>query len=409
MQVEHNSFLGLLKQNPDKYPICLFSGNEDEKYIIPYKPTLIAKWQASSYTPAEFLTIIDEYQKKNKKRGEGLIMYLSFEAGLVIQGIIEEDDCSLYGLIYHYNNHLLYSRTEASLEIIPDKDIDVGDCTTYSSSNCRFTTIQKTERSIYNSWVDDALQKIAEGDFYQVNLAIKIELQSKDTLDLISVFERSLTYNPAPYSLLFNTKELKLVSSSPEFLFKHRAGKVWTAPIAATFSAANYGKLETFLQSEKESAEHLMLVDLERNDLSIASETKNINVKNYRNIKHLSKVSHLESIIEADAKNIKFSSLINTLFPGGSISGCPKNTVLKYINKKENFHREFYTGGVGYIDSANTICFNILIRTMQIFIHKVQFFVGSGIVHDSSCNGEWEEIYQKSKGIYRSLFKKQHA
>ena len=378
------------------YPICLFDGWVEDSYLLPKQPKLVAKWQGRSHTAKSFFTILDKFQHKKKKRKEGMVVYLTFEAGLVIQGIVKPSGSTLYGLLYSYDDYKRCTYITNHGKNTPSTEHINTKCYSYK-------VIQKTTKKEYKKWFDKAKVSIMEGDMYQVNLSNQIIASSQYRVNPNSLFLSALAKNPASYSAMLNTKEIQLVSSSPEYLFKYMNNTATTCPIGGTYSPEVYGTVANFLKSKKETAEHLMLVDLERNDISKIPGSYNTRVSNYRNLKKLANITHLESEIKNTIPNAYFSQLLYALFPGGSISGCPKRAVLKFIYMNETHPRDFYTGGVGYINSRNNFCFNILIRSMKISNNNIIYYSGSGVVYDSVFSSEWKEIMKKTMGFKKTI------
>ena len=150
--------------------------------------------------------------------------------------------------------------------------------------------------------------------------------------------------------------------------------------------------------SKKDKAEHLMIVDLLRNDIGKISKYGGVKVSNMFNIKSFNTVHQMISCIEGDLKNnIKESDIIKALFPGGSITGAPKESAMKIIDKLENYSRDIYTGSIGYINDKGDLKFNIAIRTMILENNNGIYPVGGGIVWDSDAEDEWNETKIKSE------------
>ncbi len=247
---------------------------------------------------------------------------------------------------------------------------------------------------------------IKEGDIYQANFTSRFELSSP--LTPFEVYENLRKLNPAPYSAYLNFGNYQILSSSPERMFKIDSDKISTSPIKGTIALGNTTtkqktNLETLLNSEKDKAELLMIVDLMRNDLGKIAQTGTVNVDSLFKPEIYSSLIHLVADISAKLKNdISFSNIIDAIIPGGSITGAPKKRAIEIINELEETPRFVYTGSIGYMTKEKSD-FNIAIRTIyhkddSYFIHA-----GGGIVADSDPDKEYDEMLLKAKNLFKAV------
>jgi len=267
--------------------------------------------------------------------------------------------------------------------------------------------IPTTDKAQFIEAVEKIKAYIAAGDVFQVNLS---QRQQKNT-DITGheLYEWLRLFNPSPYMGYFSTPELQLVSASPELLVEVRDGILATRPIAGTRRRGRtIEEEERFVQelltSEKEKAEHIMLVDLERNDLGRVSKYGTVKVKELMVIERYSHVMHLVSQIEGELQQHKDCyDVIAATFPGGTITGAPKIRTMEIIEELEPVRRGIYTGSLGWIDYCGDMELNIIIRTM--LLHQGQAYVqaGAGVVIDSNPEREYYESLNKAKALWKAL------
>jgi anthranilate/para-aminobenzoate synthase component I len=255
----------------------------------------------------------------------------------------------------------------------------------------------------YIEMVERAKLYIEEGDIYQANLSQRFETAFKG--EAFDLYENLRRVNPSPFSGYLKMGDLTLVSSSPERLVKIEKGILETRPIAGTRPRGRNieedNQLATeLLLNEKEQAEHLMLVDLERNDLGRICEYGSVQVTDQMFVEQYSHVSHIVSNIRGTLKpDITFKEILEAVFPGGTITGCPKIRCMEIIDELEPVARGPYSGSFGYIGFADTIDLNIIIRTILLKGDKAYFHVGAGIVADSIPAKEYQETLDKAAAM----------
>ena len=272
-------------------------------------------------------------------------------------------------------------------------------------------------RDAYLDRVLRCQEYIAAGDIYQANLSHRFTLQPPSTYHdgtdrqryEQELYQRLQAVNPSPFSGLIHFDDVTLISSSPERLVRLHDRQADTRPIAGTrprgFDARDDQRLiGELLASEKERAEHLMLVDLERNDLGRVCQFGSVHVDKYMAIEQYSHVNHIVSHISGALKPDATSfDLIRALFPGGTITGVPKIRCMEIIEELEPVRRGPYTGSFGYISWNGDLDLNIVIRTLVWCAGKGYLQVGAGIVADSDPAKEYEETLQKAQAFFSAL------
>ncbi len=254
--------------------------------------------------------------------------------------------------------------------------------------------------------VEKVQQYISQGDVFQVNLSVR-QSQAIDVAAL-AVYEQLRVLNPSPYMGYFHTPDYQLVSGSPELLIKKKGKDVSTRPIAGTRSRGRDEKEDLelaneLIENEKERAEHVMLVDLERNDLGRVCEYGSVEVNEFMVIEKYSHVMHIVSNVQGEIADDKDGfDLIDAVFPGGTITGAPKVRTMEIIEELEPVTRGPYTGSFGWINFNGDLELNIIIRTMIVKDGKAHVQAGAGIVIDSNPKSEYEESLKKAFALWKA-------
>ena len=247
--------------------------------------------------------------------------------------------------------------------------------------------------------VKRAKEYIAAGDIYQANLSQRFEAKLKE--HPFDIYKRLRQINPSPFASYFDFGDLKIVSCSPERLIKLENGLAETRPIAGTRPIT--ATAEELLLDPKERAEHIMLVDLERNDLGKVCEYGSVCVSENMITEKYSHVIHIVSNVKGKLRKDKTKfDLIKAMFPGGTITGCPKIRSMEIIEGLEPVKRGIYTGSIGYI-MPNKMDLNIAIRTIVIKNDAAYIQVGAGIVADSDPEREYQETLHKAQAMFEAL------
>jgi len=280
----------------------------------------------------------------------------------------------------------------------------------FKFANQNFTSelISNFTKEEYIRAVQKAREYIEAGDIYQVNLSQQFSCETDK--HPIEIYSRSRENNPAQFSALICVNQNQwILSSSPELFIDLNKGKVITKPIKGTIRRGNSAEEDEELKiklfnSEKDSAELLMITDLERNDLGKVSKPRSVKVNSLKKIESYASVHHLVAEIESELEDGKdIFDLINAMFPGGSITGAPKKRSMEIIDELEKCKRGVYTGSIGFIDLSGNAKFNISIRTIVYDNRKLYLSLGGGIVYDSDPEKEFEETLHKGKKIFESV------
>ncbi len=247
---------------------------------------------------------------------------------------------------------------------------------------------------------------ISQGDVFQVNLSVR---QSRPIqIEAMEIYEQLRSLNPSPYMGYFHTPDYQLVSGSPELLIKKKGSEVSTRPIAGTRSRGKDHEEDLklaseLIENEKERAEHVMLVDLERNDLGRVCKYGTVTVDEFMVIEKYSHVMHIVSNVKGQIEEDKNAvDLIDAVFPGGTITGAPKVRTMEIIEELEPVTRGPYTGSLGWINFSGDLELNIIIRTMLVKEGKAHVQAGAGIVIDSNPKNEYKESLKKAIALWKA-------
>jgi anthranilate synthase component 1 len=262
-------------------------------------------------------------------------------------------------------------------------------------------------RDEFETHVKTAKDYIAAGDIYQVVLSQRFE--ATVGTEPFTVY-RALRYvNPSPYMYFIRMGGVSVVGSSPEMLVRVEGSLVETHPIAGTRRRGRTDEedmrlAEELKRNEKERAEHVMLVDLGRNDVGRVCEYGSVRVPQFMGLERFSHVMHLTSVVEGRLANDRdrFDALVSC-FPAGTVSGAPKVRAMQIINELEPSGRGLYAGAVGYLDFAGNLDFCIAIRTVIMSGGNAYIQAGAGIVMDSNPTAEYEETRDKAQALIRAL------
>jgi len=250
-------------------------------------------------------------------------------------------------------------------------------------------------------------KKIRSGETYQIKICTKYKNKSK--IDPLDFFCRLAKSNLAPEAFMIKDKNFSIISCSPENLITKNGLNISTKPIAGTLrktSKINKKKALTFFRTNiKETKEHNMIVDMERNDLSRICQPGTVKLKKEKTVEEYKDLYHYVSLITGKLnKNIKNIEIIKAMMPGGSVIGCPKISTLNLLNKQEKENRNIYTGSFGYIKFNGDMKFNIIIRSILNYKNISEISVASGVVIDSNAKHEFNENFIKAKALI-DLFK----
>ena len=264
----------------------------------------------------------------------------------------------------------------------------------------------------YSEKVNKIKDYIREGHIFQTVLSQRWIIETEQ--EGFSLYRELKELNPSPYLYYFDFGTFEVIGSSPEMIVKQQGKRVFTCPIAGTRPRGKTAEEDEalkkeLLSDEKEKAEHVMLVDLARNDMGRISEFGTVKVTDFMNVQKYSHVMHIVSMVEGRKKG-EFHplDLIASFLPAGTLSGAPKIRAMEIIDELECVRRGLYGGATGYIDFSGDMDFCITIRTMIKKQNKVYLQAGAGIVADSVPQKEYEECCNKVMALAKTLVKEEN-
>jgi anthranilate synthase component 1 len=433
----------LYQLEPERYPYLLASTTQTEErqfdiLLAHPQDTLELYHRDISPGSSEFLDALqarwlEEKIEATDSNGRdlpftgGWFVYLSYELAVEIEPVLElptppdDDPIALAvrcpsAVIYDHQRkqHIAVAETEYS-GLLDAIEHDFHTALQASPSafdpddKVRVCKIIEADAEPYLQQVARIKQYIIDGDIFQANLSrlwcVEIESGSKD----VAIFNSLARANPGSFAVLARLSRASVISSSPERLVRVRDGVIETRPIAGTRPRSDNGSIDTQLAAElmahpKEQAEHVMLIDLERNDLGRICVPGSIRVNELMILESYQHVHHIVSnIIGRLRDDVTPADIIRAVFPGGTITGCPKVRCIEILAEMEQQARGAYTGSIGYINRDGDMDINILIRTLVRKGDRINFRAGGGIVADSDPRHELAETRAKAKGLLRAL------
>lgn len=401
-------------------PFLVLKGRKDECYINNVKQT------------CDVFDKLREILSENRIENNtgipfigGCIGYLSYDLGLTLEDIKESSDEDIrlphYYFIFYDNliicDNKLGNKYISACGILnpPDKSIEDLENIILRQKRLESGYIKTSTASFTSNFTKDNYVKtvgkvreyIRSGDIYIANLSQRFT--AKTSRDSYDIYRDLRKINPAPFAAFMRLEGFDIISSSPERFLKVRDGSVETRPIKGTRPR---GKAEEedlhyrneLLNSEKDKAELLMIVDLERNDLSKVCKPHSVKVTELFRLEEYSTVFHLVSTVVGKLKDgVDAVHCLKKCFPGGSITGTPKIRAMEIIDELEKLKRSLYTGSIGYFSFDGNADFNIIIRTMIKKEDTVYFGVGGGITWDSDEEAEYQETLDKAKALMRVI------
>ena len=312
----------------------------------------------------------------------------------------------LYGEELNSRTYIFNDPVKGNLMLRPDFTVPIvqlhikTNTKKYSKLNKNFNlnlTLQQ-----YSKLFDDFSKNIKQGKTYQIKIAQTYS--KKGNINAIDLFWKLMQINESPESFLIRDKGYSIISCSPETLLLKKGDLIKTKPIAGTLRKTkkiNHNKaLAFFRRNEKETKEHNMIVDMERNDLSKICKTGSVKIDKLKTVEEYRDLFHYVTTIKGVLKNkITNHDIISSLMPGGSVIGCPKISTIQLLNQKEKSDRNIYTGSFGIIHSNGDMRFNIMIRTLLNFKNAIELSVASGVILGSTAKKEYNENYIKAKSL----------
>lgn len=294
-------------------------------------------------------------------------------------------------------------------ELLAELQQSLESFTSATSPTNKQINMQVDPPEAYLSQVAKVKRYIVEGDVYQVNLSRGWRGQRPEDLNAADLYARLCQTNPAPFAGLATFPQGAIVSSSPERLLKLQNGVAETRPIAGTRPRSRSQQDDAAYKEEliahpKERAEHIMLIDLERNDLGRVCIPGTVRVDEMMALESYAHVHHIVSNVRGELRNdVTPGEAIRAVFPGGTITGCPKEHCMAIIAELEQTPRGAYTGSMGYLNHSGNMDLNILIRTISMDHETISLRAGAGLVADSVAEMELEETQHKARGMLLAL------
>ena len=442
----HLDLTALCKKKPEDYPYALVSTSSSEArlrdrydiiFAYPQESLTLNKDRLLTFTgdislseSDKFLDTLDSWWQQKKIEPQhsavpftgGWFVYLAYEIAVEIEPTLslpEADElaannnipiavarrCPAAIIVDHLENTTTAVAEDDFAYLLDKIEEDIAeksDTPTQLKINCQ--AINEATEAPYLQQVKKIKQYIYDGDIFQANLSRPWLIEISDKVDDVDIFNALSTSNPGSFAAFARLGDATLISSSPERLVRSRSNVVETRPIAGTRPRSSMtddaATTKELLEHPKEQAEHIMLIDLERNDLGRVCKPGTVKVdelmalESYQHVHHI--VSNVQGIIKDQLSPI---DVIKAVFPGGTITGCPKVHCMEILSEMEGEQRGAYTGSVGYINRDGSMDLNILIRTMVRAGNKISFRAGGGIVADSDPVRELEETRAKAKGL----------
>ncbi len=344
------------------------------------------------------IIIVNFLNKKNKNNSRNTDLYIGFFGYEILNNLINVKIPKQKSV--KFPKGIFYK---------PEKKIS-------SINNLKYLHIDKRKNSSfkininkdsYTKIFNKFKKKIKSGETYQIKICTKYKTKSK--IDPLNFFSKLSKTNLAPEAFMIRDKNYSIISCSPENLITKKGLNIFTKPIAGTVkktkSLSKIKALKYFRKNIKETKEHNMIVDMERNDLSRICKPGSVKLSKQKTVEEYKDLFHYVSLIKGKLKKgIKNIDIIKAMMPGGSVIGCPKISTLNLLNKQEKENRNIYTGSFGYIKFNGDMRFNIIIRSILNFKNISEISVASGVVVDSNAQHEFNENYIKAKALI-DLFK----
>ena len=423
---EDNSFILDSAMDPKKLGRYSFIG---------FNPFKIIKYKNTKENPLDNLrNELNKYKVENNTHLPfigGAVGYLSYDLGNYIEHLprTAKDDTNVYDLYFglynlvivvdHLENKTYIATPNLNIEKEEKLIIDIENKIKKAEIN-GIEEICYEEKKVepiklnsnftkanFENSVRKVQDYIRQGDIYQANLTQRFN--GKTTLSSYELYRDLRKVSPAPFGALLNFEHSKILSNSPERFIKCIDNKIETRPIKGTRPRGKTIEEDLRLQdelrnSEKDRAELLMIVDLERNDIGRVSKIGSVKVPELFVIEPYANVNHLVATVEGRLKdNLDCIDVIKATFPGGSITGAPKIRAMEIIDELEPTQRNVYTGSIGYIGFNGDMDLNIAIRTIIKQGENVYFQVGGGMTWDSNPEDEYQETLDKAKSIMKAL------
>ena len=335
--------------------------------------------------------------KKNKKKSKNTDLFIGFFGYELLNNLIDIKLPKQKN--FNFPKGIFY-KPEKRLKLSNNLKYNLKN---FKSGSFKININRKTYTNIFNRFK----KKIKSGETYQIKICTKYKTKSK--IDPLDFFSRLSNTNLAPEAFMIKDINYSIISCSPENLITKKGNDISTKPIAGTVKKTKQlnkiKALSYFRKNLKETKEHNMIVDMERNDLSRICKVGSVKLSKQKIVEEYKDLFHYVSLIKGKLKeNINNLDIIKAMMPGGSVIGCPKINTLNLLNNQEKENRNIYTGSFGYIKFNGDMRFNIIIRSILNFKNIYEISVASGVVVDSNANHEFNENFIKAKALI-DLFK----
>ena len=335
--------------------------------------------------------------KKNKKKSNNTDLFIGFFGYELLNNLIDVKVPKQKNLNFPKG---IFYKPEKKIKLSNKLNYDFEN---FKSGNFKININRKNYTKIFNKFK----KKIKCGETYQIKICTKYKTKSK--INPLDFFSRLSNTNLAPEAFMIKDDNYSIISCSPETLITKKGSDISTKPIAGTVKKTKQlnkiKALNYFRKNLKETKEHNMIVDMERNDLSRICKVGTVKLSKQKIVEEYKDLFHYVSLIKGKLKkNINNFEIIKAMMPGGSVIGCPKINTLNLLNNQEKENRNIYTGSFGYIKFNGDMRFNIIIRSILNFKNISEISVASGVVVDSNANHEFNENFLKAKALI-DLFK----
>ena len=335
--------------------------------------------------------------KKNKKKSKDTDLFIGFFGYELLNNLIDVKIPKQKNLNFPKG---IFYKPEKKIKLSNKLNYDFEN---FKSGNFKININRKNYTKIFNKFK----KKIKSGETYQIKICTKYKTKSK--INPLDFFSRLSNTNLAPEAFMIKDHNYSIISCSPETLITKKGSDISTKPIAGTVKKTKrlnkMKALNYFRKNLKETKEHNMIVDMERNDLSRICKVGTVKLSKQKIVEEYKDLFHYVSLIKGKLKkNINNFEIIKAMMPGGSVIGCPKINTLNLLNNQEKENRNIYTGSFGYIKFNGDMRFNIIIRSILNFKNISEISVASGVVVDSNANHEFNENFLKAKALI-DLFK----
>ena len=335
--------------------------------------------------------------KKNKKKSKDTDLFIGFFGYELLNNLIDVKIPKQKNLNFPKG---IFYKPEKKIKLSNKLNYDFEN---FKSGNFKININRKNYTKIFNKFK----KKIKSGETYQIKICTKYKTKSK--INPLDFFSRLSNTNLAPEAFMIKDHNYSIISCSPETLITKKGSDISTKPIAGTVKKTKHlnkiKALNYFRKNLKETKEHNMIVDMERNDLSRICKVGSVKLSKQKIVEEYKDLFHYVSLIKGKLKkNINNFEIIKAMMPGGSVIGCPKINTLNLLNNQEKENRNIYTGSFGYIKFNGDMRFNIIIRSILNFKNISEISVASGVVVDSNANHEFNENFLKAKALI-DLFK----